>query len=193
MSKIVDYLIKGKTDLNTLPYNDGGNAYDYIWGGNGVFVQAENDHIMTRIPLAEFETRGLPAVKALLKWKHGSPDPKLYDFILDEMLQTPELESYYAIVWSDNQYKIVKPQQKVSQDAVKYETLDNVVMEIHSHGHHPSIFSHQDNLDETGFKIYGIFGELQKKVPAACFRIGVYGHFGYIPDFITDRVRCLYV
>ena len=74
MSKIVDYLIKGKTDLNTLPYNDDGNAYDYIWGGNGVFVQAENDHIMTRIPLAEFETRGLPAVKALLKWKHGRPE-----------------------------------------------------------------------------------------------------------------------
>jgi len=157
-----------------------GELYDYIWAKNGVFIEAENQHLSARIPVAVGVTRGLADLKMGVTLKHGKIPQRYFDYILDDMLLTPKEEAYYAIVWEEERYKIKKPAQAASADKVTYEQLDNVVLEIHSHGDMSYQFSNQDDSDELGLKVYGVVGLLTHQYPCALLRAGVYGYFFYI-------------
>jgi len=62
----------------------------------------------------------------------------------------------------------------------------NCLVEIHSHHEMPPLFSSTDDQDETGFRIFGVLGHFGH-TPQILFRIGIYGHFFYIPaDTVTD-------
>jgi hypothetical protein len=161
-----------------------GELYDYFWAGNGVFIRAENEHLRAQVPVAVGVTRGLPYMTPEINLKHGHIDQRYFDFILDEMLQTPEQESYYAIIWEDDRYKIRKPDLHQTDVSVIYDVLPNVVMELHSHPGNLGVgFSSQDNSDETGFKIYGVVGCLSRQQPLVQLRVGVYGNFHIIDPY----------
>jgi PRTRC genetic system protein A len=158
---------------------DGEVGLTYTWAGNGVFVEAESPLLAARIPTAEVITRGLANFKTEVVLKHGKIPQSLFDDILADMLLTPKIENYYGICWDDG-YKIRKPLQSRAGDKVTYATLDNVVLDIHSHGDMAPVFSTQDNKDEQGLKLYGVAGLLASEYPCALLRVGVYGYFYYI-------------
>jgi hypothetical protein len=64
----------------------------------------------------------------------------------------------------------------MSAGSVKYQTMDNVVLEMHSHGKMKPFFSAQDNKDEQGFRIYAVAGRLNDE-PRIRLRVGGYGYF----------------
>ena len=51
------------------------------------------------------------------------------------------------------------------------------MLEIHSHGPHPAVFSSTDNRDEQGLRLYGVVGRLGTERPEVALRVGAYGHF----------------
>ena len=158
---------------------DGEVGLTYTWAGNGVFIEAESPLLAARIPITDAITRGLPELKTIIELKHGKIPQSLFDDIMDDMMLTPKIENYYGIVWDDS-YKIRKPIQSRAGDKVTYAILENVVLDIHSHGELAPIFSTQDNKDEQGFKLYGVVGLLDAKYRCALLRVGVYGYFDYL-------------
>lgn len=167
-----------------------GELYNYYWAGNGVFIEAENPLIRAQIPVAVGVTRGLPDITQEVILAHGKIDPRYFDYILGNMLMTPEQECYYAITWEDDRYKIRKPDLHQASGHVTYEVLPNVVMELHSHPGNLGIgFSSQDDADEQGLKIYGVVGCLGRHQPLAQLRVGVYGNFHIIdPSLVFTTV-----
>ncbi len=158
-----------------------GELYNYTWAGNGVFIEAKNPLLAAQIPVALGKTRGLPDITPEVILAHGKLDQRYFDYILQEMLATPDKECYYAITWEDDRYKIRKPDLHQTAGSVKYDVLPNVVMELHSHpGNLGIYFSSQDNSDEQGLKIYGVVGCLGRHQPLALLRAGVYGNFCYL-------------
>jgi hypothetical protein len=185
MIQPVGYFIRGQHE----PFVHG-ELYNYYWGENGLFINAEGPLLRACIPIAETVTRGLLPIQRRIALDHGKIPVSYFDDILRDMMLTPEMEKYYGIVWDDG-YKISKPIQLSSESTVTYGTLDNVVVEIHSHGDNLPLFSTQDNKDELGLKIYGVVGLLKdlKEVSgsvmqyrAVLLRVGVYGYFDYV-DF----------
>lgn len=59
-----------------------------------------------------------------------------------------------------------------------YETT---LFECHSHSLFAPIFSELDNQDESGFRLYGVLGNLFEQ-PALRLRVGLYSHFWEIPS-----------
>jgi hypothetical protein len=163
-------------------YERPGELYNYIWAGNGVFIKSRNPLLAAQIPVAVGVTRGLPNITPEVIMAHGKIDQCFFDYILEYMLLTPELETYFAITWEDGfGYKFIKPEQQQTGDSITYDVLPNVVMELHSHPGNLGIgFSSQDDADETAFKIYGVVGCLGRQVPLAQLRVGVYGNFHII-------------
>lgn len=157
-------------------------GYDYVWAGNGVFISAENKHLKVRIPVGEFKTRGLDDVQPLLELKHGKLSPTAMEFITRQMMQDTEKENFYVVTWDDPYYKIRRPQQVDTVAGVKYECLDNVVFEFHSHGNIGCFFSSVDDHDEQGLAIYGVIGGMKEYPPAGMLRLGVYGYFHYLQE-----------
>jgi hypothetical protein len=61
--------------------------------------------------------------------------------------------------------------------APSYETA---VVEVHSHHGMAARFSPTDDADETGFRVFGVLGEIYTQ-PTLRVRVGLYGHYWEIP------------
>jgi len=158
-----------------------GNHYNYILGGNGVFIAASNDHLQAVVNVAPARIRGLAPVKPLLWLKHGRIPATLFGESLRMMMLSMHREMYLAVVWENGQYALRAPAQEASSAHVTYETLPNKVLDMHSHPTMSGRFSSVDNRDEVGFQLYGVIGHVDQLVPEYTFRVGVYGHFQEIP------------
>lgn len=81
-------------------------------------------------------------------------------------------------VWkAPNCYRIKYPPQQRDATSVKYATLPNTVVDIHSHGSMGAFFSNTDNQDEQGLRLYMVVGKLDTLFPEVRLRVGVYGYF----------------
>jgi hypothetical protein len=78
--------------------------------------------------------------------------------------------------WLDKTETLPWSRKKVSGTSIEYQTMDNVVLELHSHGKMSAFFSGQDNKDEQGFRVYAVAGRLNDE-PQIRLRIGIYGYF----------------
>jgi PRTRC genetic system protein A len=172
----IGYRVNADDDKMECP----GELYDYHWAGNGIFIEAKNQLLSARIPITDVQTRGLSLMQPEIKFKHGKIPEIYYDFIVEQMKLTPQVESYFVVVWEDNVYKIRKPPQIAAADAVVYQAQDNVILDIHSHPAGPNGFSAIDDADEQGFKIYGVLDNRDGHHPAIFLRMGVYGYFHYL-------------
>lgn len=92
------------------------------------------------------------------------------------MTANREREIYLAITW-DGEYHLRSPRQQGNAVGVTFTKLPNTVVELHSHSGMGAFFSHTDDLDEQGFAIYGVVGELDRLIPDVILRVGVYGYF----------------
>lgn len=152
-----------------------GLYYQYIFGSNGVFIEAENKWLIARIPVAECAIRGLSPVEPQAILRYGKIPSCFFDLALNECLKTPDKEKYLAITYN-NGYHLFSPNQDNHEAKVKYETVEGTVMDIHSHGDMQSRFSDQDCSDEQGFVLSCVIGELTK-TPVVKVRMCVYGSF----------------
>jgi PRTRC genetic system protein A len=174
--------------IGYLLYKDGGlitgeqgQYYDYKILGNGIFISACNSLILAEIQIADCDIRGLKPSGGVsyFQLEHGKIPARLYDLALSVLLADCTKERYVAIVWNDDRYCIVVPGQDGIEARVKYETVENTVLELHSHPDMPANFSMQDNHDEQGLKLYGVVGILPDETTIN-LRLGVYGYFQVI-------------
>ena len=205
MNRPVGYLVN---------YHDGlqgvrGTFYDYVVAENGVFIEAEGPLLAARVPVAPGQIRGLAPVKPAVVLRNGKVSKHFFDLALNTMLTTPDKERYVAVTWN-NGYHITVPNQAPdtkqldegidadhgSAARVAYLRPDSVLLDIHTHPKMSAAFSHTDNRDEAGMKLYGVIGHcgtyqeitadmdhetvmgwLQNNCPAVRLRVGVYGYF----------------
>jgi len=169
--KMVGYLVNYPDGIS----GEKGIYYNYILAANGLFIEASNPAIAARVPVAECEVRGLAPMKAKIALTYGSIPQHFFDLALDTFLAASDRERYVAVTAAAG-YDFYVPVQDEGGASVVYEVGDSVVLDIHSHGHIRAAFSHQDNTDETGLKLYAVVGRLNA-TPVVKLRVGVYGYF----------------
>ena len=171
--KPVGYLTNNKGGLEGEP----GVFYNYILAGNGLFVQARNDHLSALLWVAPAEVRGLEPLEEYGELLHGKIPERLYQLAVCVLAATPRQEQYVAITW-EGEYRLRVPVQDQSAASVTYEVMPNTVLDMHSHpaglGAH---FSGQDNRDERGIGLYAVIARLDSMLPDTEFRMGIYGYF----------------
>lgn len=155
---------------------DSGLGYNYILAQNGLFIQAENDHLKATVQLAEATVRGLALLEAGIELIHGKIPAYLWPEILGHLKREPHNELFVAITW-EGDYRLHIPVQEVGPAHVTYAPLPHTVLEIHSHGYLPAFFSNTDDRDEQGFRIFGVCGRMNTLLPEYRFRVGIYGCF----------------
>ena len=164
--------------INTpLPIGERGTAYTYVLAGNGVFLEAENPLVRTRILLAEASVRGLAPLGPYLELKHSLVPGYLMDLVVSACCARPDQEVYAAIAWDGQEYRVVFPVQDGGGGHVSYEVVPNTVVGVHSHGGMGAFFSSTDDADDQGFLVSVVLGEVGRLVPMARARLCVYGYF----------------
>lgn len=58
---------------------------------------------------------------------------------------------------------------------------ETVVVDLHTHGRLPAFWSSEDDRDDQGIKVAGVFGRLYEAEPDACFRLAINGRFRPLP------------
>ena len=170
-----------------------GLAFDYLLAGDGVYLVAGNDALDVRVPIAGCNVRGLPPVYPACTLKHG----RLPQWIWDAIVWAAHVgfmnrrEVLLAVSFDSSAgYRLVVPPQVAGPVRVVYRPPTAAVLEVHSHGPHPAIFSSTDNRDEQGLRLYGVIGGLDTDRPEIALRVGAYGHFLPVPwetVFAGDR------
>jgi PRTRC genetic system protein A len=176
MSPLVDYLV-----ARNGPPPRSGAAFDYLLGGDGLFVAAENRCLRARVPVAPALVRGLPPLYAAIELRVGRLPHVLWDGIIAEMTAHQDTELLVAVMHDGAGYRLVRPAQVVRPFRVTYRPVPDAVLDIHSHRHLPDHFSAVDDTDEQGFRLYGVVGRLGSDHPEVALRVGVYGYFLSLP------------
>ena len=166
-----------RINLPAGPRGPTGIAYNYIMAQNGVFIQAENDHLAATVLVQELQLRGLAPLQESILLKHDTIPNRLVAQGIDWMRESPMEERYFAITWQNHRYQLAIPAQQGDSSSLTYTCPENPVAEFHSHGPHRAEFSPTDNRDEQSLRIYGVVGNLSDPIPQVNIRIGVYGHF----------------
>jgi len=172
---MVEYLVA----RDGVPFRKG-LAFDYVLAGDGVYVAATNDALDVRVPIADCEVRGLPLVYPTCNLKHGRLPRWIWAAIVwaAHVGYTGGREVLLAVTFDPNRgYRLTVPPQVAGPECVVYRPPTDAVLEIHSHGPHPAVFSTTDNRDELGLRLYGVVGRLGTERPEVSLRVGAYGHF----------------
>jgi PRTRC genetic system protein A len=166
-----------------------GRAYDYILAGNGLFKFASNRLISARLPLYYHPVARLPPLKAALTvLPERVPAAILYAVCRDARQAASQAhERMYLIRLNQHgPWRVTVPVQTASAASVRYQLAprvgpgglaeqQDIVCELHSHGHMPAFFSAIDDADELGFRFYAVIGRLQDDRPELLVRLGMYG------------------
>jgi len=172
----VGYLINYKEGLAGKP----GMFYDYIYAGNGVFIQAQNNFIIARICIADVPIRGLAPADRKIELVHGKIPERLYNLALSILIADRHNERYVSVSWKEEEYHLTFPWQEGSPGHVTYEIMDNNLLDIHSHNVMKGRHSPIDNRDEQGFIFSAVVGKLDRLIPETEIRISVYGYYDHV-------------
>jgi PRTRC genetic system protein A len=183
--------------MNLVTYNQSSDIdfkaaplYSYLWGGNGVFIQAHRNGLDVRFCIGKLVTRGLPPLEPLFKFDYSKISEEVMRAVLYHAQESAEegLERLFHLLWDAESrvfrlHSPVQHQTAVSCRPIEDDensTLHNAVIEIHSHHSMRAFFSKQDDRDEQGFRIYGVIGNVLER-PEIRFRVGCHGYFFNIP------------
>ena len=80
----------------------------------------------------------------------------------------------------DKKWKVIKPEQIADENSVHpVDPFDPAgiaaLVDVHSHDTMEPFFSTEDDKDETGFRIFAVFGLLDTQ-PCVMARVGIYGY-----------------
>jgi PRTRC genetic system protein A len=188
----VQYLIANAAELPPIS----SPLYEYIFAGNGVFKRAARKEMSAMIPVSECAIRGLVPVEPELCIQFDRVPEPVIQQILDAAREAArqELEILFHLSLVDGKWRLEIPLQIQRHDSVEPiekgagSSYECAFIEIHSHHRMPAKFSPDDDRDETGFRIYGVIGNLNPRFahwPKINFRVGVYGDWWSLP---ADRI-----
>ena len=161
--------------MNTHQGLDGrpGLAYDYVFAGNGVFIQSANRLLTARFPIATARIAGLPPIAPALTLHHGPIPAAILAQALDRMMTNTRRELYCAVLHDEPRgYHLAVPPQEATGHSVTYQPVAGAVMDIHSHPNNAALFSATDDADETAFRLYAVIGPLATSTAAQYFHQG---------------------
>ncbi len=184
---LVAYWIARQTPLPPMQ----GSLYDYVLAGNGLFVRGERDGLRAMIPVVSCRVRGLAEVEPFVELIY----PRVPGHLLRLMLElaraatSPDgqpIEAAFHLSWSGLSWELEIPVQQASAAHVQPlgpaigSSYARALIEVHSHHTMPACFSGTDDADETGFRLFGVLGDIFGE---ACLRvrIGLYDHRWEIP------------
>ncbi|MFM7885721.1 MAG: Mov34/MPN/PAD-1 family protein, partial [Pseudanabaena sp.] len=151
------------------------------------FVRARRQGLEAIAPVSYYKAKGLRIIAATVQMTY----PPVPVFLVEQMLEASRLASgannqpveiLFHLYFENGNWQLAIPDQE--QTATSCKPLDNstnssynkALIEIHSHHSMRAYFSDTDNRDETGFRIYGVLGEIFSN-PQIRMRVGIYGHF----------------
>jgi len=176
---LVDYLIA----RDELPAPRG-LAYDYLLGGDGLYLAARNRYLDVRVPVARTLVRGLPPLYPSVTIRTGRLPFESWRAIVATASEWCDAnqEVLLAVVHNATAgYRLVRPEQVTGRTRLVYQPIDDVVLEIHSHHRFPAFFSTTDDADEQALRLYGVLGRLDTNRPEVAVRVGAFGYFLPIP------------
>ncbi|MBD0264588.1 MAG: Mov34/MPN/PAD-1 family protein [Tolypothrix sp. Co-bin9] len=188
MIPLVNYLVAKELPLPPIS----AHLYEYIFGGNGVFIRGRRFGFEIMWQISTTEIRGLPNLSPFLRWELGAVPQNLLKVMLAEAGN-----SETEILWylTAKPWTLVKPPQEADSCRVQptYTSLlnsayEDAVIEIHSHGDGPAYFSAVDNADEQGFRVYAVLGQVRSSRPTIVVRIGLAGYFCPIPAYMIFEI-----
>jgi PRTRC genetic system protein A len=157
--------------------------YAYILAGNGVFKYAKREGLEVLIQISSAFITGLPALEPRLKIVQRVPAALLTGALQASHDYFP-LERLFWFNFNGN-WSVYAPEQFCNDTSVvpvdeqdRYGT--SALVDLHSHAGMEPFFSHTDNQDEQGFRVYAVLGRV-KTHPRICVRVGVYGDYWNIP------------
>lgn len=157
-----------------------GMFYDYVFAGNGVFIQTQSPLLIARISIADVPIRGLAPVDRKIELVNGRIPKHLYSLALNILIADRFTERYISVSWEDGEYHLTFPWQEGGAAHVKYEVVDNTVLDIHSHSAMKGKHSGVDDRDEQGLIISAVVGKLDRLIPEVQIRLSVYGYYDYM-------------
>lgn len=163
--------------------------YEYLFAGNGVFIRAFREGLSATIPVNLYPSplRFLPSLSPQVTLD-SQPIPKSILLALWRqscLAQSSQglMEILFHLHYKAPYWHLVTPKQSQSPSHCQplQAYLQSAVAEIHSHGTESAYFSATDNLEENGFRLYGVIGRLNSPRPEILLRIGIYHHFLILP------------
>jgi PRTRC genetic system protein A len=186
--KLVDYVAATAWPLPPIQ----AAMYEYVMASNGVFVRGQRTGLRVMLPvMASPPTplRGLVPVEPFVQLDHPRVPAELMGEMLDAALAAKDdglkpVEALFHLSWDASGARLAMPPQERGVAFVRpigptpsYETA---VVEVHSHHGMAACFSSTDDADETGFRVFGVLGEIYTQ-PTLRVRVGLYGHYWEIP------------
>lgn len=174
-AKLVDYLVAQKEVPAPV-----GLAYDYLLGGDGLYVAAHNRYLEARVPVARARVRGLPPLGAAFALRTGRLCQGIWQRLVAEatVRACQDREVLLVVTYDEGVgYRLLQPRQIVGATRVLYRPPENALLEVHSHPHGPAVFSPVDDADERRLCLYGVLGRLSSGLPEVALRVGVYGYY----------------
>ena len=157
-----------------------------IAAANGLFVQVKLDwldclHCLTPQGL------GLPlpygSLKEHLRFAFGVLPIQLIGQFVDAGRHSLPNESAGALIYSRSSGRLrlaICEPARCSPTRIDYRLPpmaadETLAVDLHTHGRLPAFWSDEDDRDDQGIKVAGVFGRLHEERPDACFRLGLNG------------------
>jgi PRTRC genetic system protein A len=157
-----------------------------IAAANGLFVQVKLDwldcvHCLTPQGL------GLPlpygSLKEHLRFAFGVLPIRLIEQFVDAGRHALPNESAGALIYSRSNRRLrlaICEPAHCSPTRIDYRLPlmaadETLAVDLHTHGRLPAFWSDEDDRDDQGIKVAGVFGRLHEERPDACFRLGLNG------------------
>lgn len=183
MPKLYGYQIAGE-DVRVPGVN-----FDYVIGGNGLFLRAQRTGLSVCFPLEDFEVRGLPDITPTFEMEYETvPVERVQEMIsMSRYWAERGVEDLFHFTLDESgAWEFHEPEQVRSGGSCRPlhdgpdSTHERAFIEAHSHHRMRAYFSAIDDRDETGFRIYAVLGDIPS-APKIRVRVGVYSYFWEIP------------
>ena len=177
--------------------------YEYVFARNGIFVRAERPELAVCIPIPPDTLRPpivLPPgdydLQPFVEFRLPPVIPQLVTALITMAQEARNAagerrEILFGLHWMGWGWELIVPEQVAGATFVHptdpYDpALSHAIIEVHSHHRMAADFSATDDRDETGFKLYGVLGDLDRH-PTLRLRVGIYGHHWDIPGRIHPQ------
>lgn len=173
-----------------LPDMDAGQRL--VMAANGLFVQVKVDWLDC-IRCLTPKGIGLPlpygAVAERLHFSFGVLPIRLIERFIEAGRQSLPNEAAGALIYSRTngglRLALCEPVRctpaRIDYRVPPMATDESLAVDLHTHGRAAAFWSGDDDRDDLGIKIAGVFGRLQEPRPDACFRLVINGLYRPLP------------
>jgi len=179
-------------DSPVVPLPDPSRIFQYVIGGQGVFLLARSSSLEVLLPIAECRLPGLADVSPYVRCTHPPvPAALLLEIVERARAARGEhdqwLEMLFYLTWENGAWQLHIPEQVQSPGSVRAAELSpayvDAIVEGHSHHTMAAYFSRIDDGDELlngGFRVYFVLGRIDTH-PEIRVRVCVHGYQWEVP------------